>query len=74
MTGEVCRADSSSWPVRGEYQSLAEFLRFDPMPLSERATRGFLRRTRESSLNFPVGFLDEVTAHLASVQAEPLFA
>jgi DNA (cytosine-5)-methyltransferase 1 len=72
--GRVYRADLSTWPVRAEYQHLAGFLRFDPIPLSERATRGFLRRTRESSLNFPDGFLDDVAAHLASVQAEALFA
>lgn len=71
--GETRRANVTTWPVRHEYQHLADFLRFDPTPLSERATSGFLRRTHESSLNFPVGFLDEVEAHLASVRAEPLF-
>ncbi len=71
--GQVCRADLSTWPVRHEYQHLADFLRFEPAPLSERATRGFLRRTRESSLNFPEGFLADVAAHLSTVRAEPLF-
>lgn len=73
VAGQVRRADLSTWPVRHEYQHLADFLRFDPTPLSERATRGFLRRTRESSLNFPERFLDDVAAHLSTVQAEPLF-
>jgi DNA (cytosine-5)-methyltransferase 1 len=73
VAGETRRANLTTWPVRHEYQHLADFLRFDPTPLSERATSGFLRRTHESSLNFPVGFLDEVEAHLASVRAEPLF-
>jgi DNA (cytosine-5)-methyltransferase 1 len=70
----VRRVDVSTWPVRDDYQHLTDFLRFDPIPLSERATRGFLRRTTESSLNFPDGFLDDVAAHLTTVQAEPLFA
>jgi DNA (cytosine-5)-methyltransferase 1 len=71
--GRTSRAELSTWPVRHEYQHLAEFLRFDPVPLSERATAGFLRRTGESSLNFPDGFLEDVAAHLAIVRAEPLF-
>src|SRR5581483_4642612 len=71
--GQVCRADLSTWPVRHEYQHLADFLRLEPAPLSERATRGFLRRTRESSLDSPEGFLADVAAHLSTVRAEPLF-
>jgi DNA (cytosine-5)-methyltransferase 1 len=69
----VMGVELSTWPVRHEYQHLADFLRFEPTPLSERATRGFLRRTQESSLNFPDGFLGEVAAHLAAVRAPPLF-
>ncbi|HEX6702135.1 MAG TPA: DNA (cytosine-5-)-methyltransferase [Gaiellaceae bacterium] len=71
--GRVHRADLSMWPVRYEYQHLAEFLEYPPLPLSERATRGFLRRAETSTLNFPKGFLADVAAHLAIVQAEPLF-
>lgn len=72
--GVVRRVDVSTWPVRNEYQNLEEFLRYDPTPLSERATAGFLRRTHQSSLNFPEGFLNDVEAHLATVRPEPLFA
>lgn len=72
--GHVSRADLSTWPVRHEYQHLADFLRFNPVPLSERATKGFLRRTQESTLNFPDGFLADVAAHLENVRVEPLFA
>jgi DNA (cytosine-5)-methyltransferase 1 len=71
--GEVRRASVSPWPVRNKYQHLADFLQFDPTPLSERATSGFLRRTQESALNFPERFLDDVAAHLSTVRAEPLF-
>lgn len=72
--GETRRASVSTWPVRNEYPHLADFLRFDSAPLSERATLGFLRRTQQSSLNFPEGFLEHVAAHLANARPEPLFA
>jgi DNA (cytosine-5)-methyltransferase 1 len=73
MGGPAHAAHVSPWPVRKDYHHLADFLRFDPRPLSERATAGFLRRTKISSLNFPPRFLDDVAAHLALVQREPLF-
>jgi DNA (cytosine-5)-methyltransferase 1 len=73
VDGCAHRAHVSTWPVRAEYRHLADFLRFDPTPLSERATAGFLRRTEISSLNFPSGFLADVAGHLASVQRQPLF-
>jgi DNA (cytosine-5)-methyltransferase 1 len=63
--GTVWRADVSSWPVREPYQHLADFLAYDVAPLSARATEGFLRRARESTLRFAPGFLDDVAAHLA---------
>ncbi|MCL4289145.1 MAG: DNA (cytosine-5-)-methyltransferase [Thermoleophilia bacterium] len=71
--GEVRKVDLSPWPVRYEYRSLESFLAYEPAPLSERATRGFLGRTRSSSLRFPPGFLDEVEAYLATVRVESLF-
>lgn len=74
VNGIVKRADVSMWPVHHQYQHLADFLRFDPSPLSERATSGFLRRTRESSLNFPTGLLDDVAVHLEAIRGDPLFA
>jgi DNA (cytosine-5)-methyltransferase 1 len=69
----VRRVNLSTWPVRQDYQHLSDFLQYEPTPLSERASRGFLGRTRQSSLNFPDGFLDDVATHLSMVQAEPLF-
>jgi len=62
--GEVFRAHVSLWPVRKPYQHLADFLRYEPKPLSQRATGGFLSRARSSSLRFPDGFLDAVAQHL----------
>ncbi len=73
VDGVVMRAAASTWPERHAYQHLADFLRFDPVPLSERAASGFLRRAAVSSLNFPEGLLRDVAAHLAASRAEPLF-
>ena len=58
------RADLSAWPVRDAYQSLREFLQYPVAPLSVRATEGFLRRARDSSLRFAPGFLEDVATHL----------
>jgi DNA (cytosine-5)-methyltransferase 1 len=69
--GKVYVADASMWPVVAEYQHLAGFLRFPPVPLSERATSGFLARARASCLHFAEGFLDAVAAHLERVRRAP---
>jgi DNA (cytosine-5)-methyltransferase 1 len=63
--------EASEWPVRRSYQSLSEFLKYSPRPLSIKATRGFLHRTGRSCLNFPAGFLDALRAHeLRMMQAD----
>jgi DNA (cytosine-5)-methyltransferase 1 len=62
-----------SWPVRSHHRHLDEFLKYPTKPLSARATAGFLRRARASSLHFVDGFLDDVEAHLRSVSAPTLF-
>jgi DNA (cytosine-5)-methyltransferase 1 len=49
--------------VRRSYQSLSEFLKYSPRPLSIKATRGFLERTGRSCLKFPAGFLEALRAH-----------
>ena len=66
--GEAYRVDRSTWPVREPYQHLADFLSFPTVPLSERATSGFLARTKISSLRFPKGFLRDVRAHRVRVR------
>ncbi|HJL01395.1 MAG TPA: DNA (cytosine-5-)-methyltransferase [Polyangiaceae bacterium LLY-WYZ-15_(1-7)] len=65
--GERWTAEMSEWPKRFRRPSLTEFLRHEPKPLSERATRGFLRRAENSSLRFVEGFLPAVRRHLDSV-------
>jgi DNA (cytosine-5)-methyltransferase 1 len=67
--GKAYVAEVSMWPVAADYQHLAGFLRFPTVPLSERATAGFLGRARASCLRFPEGFLDAVAAHLKSVRS-----
>jgi DNA (cytosine-5)-methyltransferase 1 len=54
------------WPRADDFQRLAEFLRHEPSPLSERATAGFLSRASVSGLNFPPMFLEAVAEHLAA--------
>jgi DNA (cytosine-5)-methyltransferase 1 len=56
-------APFGAWPALETYQHLAGFLRYPTVPLSLRATEGFLARTDRSSLNFPSGLLDAVRAH-----------
>jgi DNA (cytosine-5)-methyltransferase 1 len=54
----------SSWPVARPRPSLAEFLQFEPMLLSEKATAGFLSRFKNSRLAKPEGFVHALERHL----------
>lgn len=63
-------SDLSEWPVRIPRPPLAEFLEFEPKPLSVRATVGFRERTKRGTLNFPKGFLDAVDRHLARMKTK----
>jgi DNA (cytosine-5)-methyltransferase 1 len=62
------RVDASEWPVRKPYKSLAEFLKYEPKPLSAKATNGFLRRTERSTLRFPDGLIPSLRVHLARLE------
>ena len=61
----------SEWPKRYKRKPLAEFLRFEPKPLSEKATAGFLSRTKRSRLRFPDGFIPALETHLQNVRSSP---
>src|SRR5690606_19701610 len=61
-------AHASEWPCARPRTELHRFLKFEPEPLSAKATAGFLERTERSSLRFPDGFLDAVRGHLARMQ------
>lgn len=63
--GHAFAVDASQWPLDDRVRpSLLDFLEYEHVPLSVRATAGFLERTSRSSLNFPEGFLDDVVHHL----------
>lgn len=61
--------DLSTWPISEPRKPLMEFLSKPPVPLSERATAGFLGRTQRAKLRFPEGFIDAVRDHLDNVRA-----
>lgn len=58
----------SAAPIRCTRANLHEFLAFPGRKLSIKATKGFLARTRRSSLRFTQGFLASVETHLAAMQ------
>ena len=57
--------DLSEWPKQFKRKPLLEFLKYEPKLLSERATAGFLKRTRKGSLKFPEGFIAAAERHLS---------
>lgn len=61
----------STWPTRARQYRLSDFLMYAPATLSERATSGFLARTRKGKLRFPPGFLALLEAHLEKLSAGP---
>ncbi|MCC6174760.1 MAG: DNA (cytosine-5-)-methyltransferase [Chloroflexi bacterium] len=58
----------SAWPEHVRRLHLIDFLQEPPVPLSARATRGFLDRARMAKLRFVNGFLDDVAAHLTRME------
>jgi DNA (cytosine-5)-methyltransferase 1 len=61
-SGRVCVA-ASEWPVRRQYRPLESILGESLMPLSAKATRGFLSRAQIAKLRFPDGFIEAVRLH-----------
>lgn len=70
QAGKAYRAYLSTWPVRLEYQHLAEYLQYPTMQLSERATAGFKKRINDvtTTLRFPKGFKVDIANHLRRVR------
>ena len=60
------QSTASTWPCMRS-SNLAGFLRHPGVPLSARATTGFLDRATSSTLRFPNGFLEVVRAHKSRV-------
>lgn len=67
--GKRFETSISDWPVHYRYRPLSEFLQFPVVPLSARATEGFLRRALASTLRFAPGFLEDVAHHLRRMKA-----
>lgn len=63
-------ANVSTFPARVPSEPLHNWLRYQPTPLSVKATRGFFERTKVSRLRFPQGFLGIVEAHLRAMDHE----
>lgn len=63
----------SAWPEQRAFTPLAEFLEHELYPLSERATSGFLSRTRRASLRFRPEFIEAIEGHLDRF-SEPIAA
>ena len=68
--GKSVRASGiSMWPIRVERPHLADFLNHGGEPLSERATRGFLKRLNEGSMKPPADFKQAIERHLNQLGA-----
>jgi DNA (cytosine-5)-methyltransferase 1 len=66
--GKRRQAVVSMWPVAYRRPHLHDFLHHDGTPLSARATRGFLERTRRSRLHIPEDLICETEAHLEKME------
>lgn len=69
VNGSRFAVSVSSWPMQMSYRHLLDVVNGEHRALSERATSGFLSRTRTSSLRFPEGFLRDVEDHLRRIEA-----
>ena len=57
------RVNISEYPASKAPEGLAQFLNDPVKPLSERASRGFLKRAMTGKLKFKDGFLSAVKRH-----------
>jgi DNA (cytosine-5)-methyltransferase 1 len=60
-------ATISKFPRPVRHPPLADWLEYDRRPLSEKATRGFVTRAKESQLRWENGFIEALEDHLARV-------
>jgi DNA (cytosine-5)-methyltransferase 1 len=72
--GHIVGVDVSMWPVNEPYQHLEQFIRYPAVPLSQKATAGFLERAERGTLNFHPAFLRAVKNHLAAVSRKTAIA
>jgi DNA (cytosine-5)-methyltransferase 1 len=64
--GERYEVPVTKWPVRREMKVIDEFIRYEPRPLSLRATSGFWNRLKSSDLKYPAAFGQALKAHIRS--------
>lgn len=62
------KVEASEWPIHKKCPALADFLLDPVIPLSAKATAGFLSRADGSGLRFPPEFLETLRHHLRSMQ------
>lgn len=60
----MAAVDVSEWPIRRVVQPLADFLRFEPRRLSQRAALGFSSRLFNSQLRYSDEFARALRSHL----------
>jgi DNA (cytosine-5)-methyltransferase 1 len=61
--GGVMKVDIGEFPEALNCHGIGNFLQHPVKPLSERASKGFLKRAREGKLKFADGFLDAIELH-----------
>ena len=63
------RAEVSTYPVNSRMMPLGKYLEWEPYPLSAKATEGFIKRLKASSLSYPDEFLRDLERHLICMRA-----
>lgn len=66
----VMEVEASEFPVKRKFRNLEDFLIHEPQLLSAKATEGFYRRAKASSLNIPTGFLAQVRVHQSRMRGQ----
>jgi DNA (cytosine-5)-methyltransferase 1 len=66
--GKQYSANVSLWPVKLRRPKLLDFIQHPLMPLSARATEGFMRRALGGRLRYTDAFLDALTHHLGMMK------
>jgi len=65
---------ASTWPILTQPRSLEKFLEFDPVPLSQKATAGFLARLEASTLKCPTEFKSALRRHARKMRRKTIAA
>ncbi|MGO4349313.1 DNA cytosine methyltransferase [Paenibacillus sp. MCAF9] len=66
--GERFEANVSDRPVSGFEIGIDKFLRYEPKPLSYKASRGFIKRAKEGNLRFPPNFIELLESHMRHME------